>query len=155
MVDSAFSAMTALSDTFIGVYNIVIGLVLVMYFTIFEQDINDDQYPPAYRKLPIFYKEIKDRNLFSYKRYFAWTVFGVLAAIFIFVSSRFSLGSIESIGETGQPGDYGHQAEQFALCLTFISVMVLIMDIKMYTLFSSLFVILFLTIIGCIVFFLV
>ena len=56
IIDSAFSAMTALSDTFIGVYNIIIGLVLVLYFTIFEQDINDDQYPPAYDKLPVFYK---------------------------------------------------------------------------------------------------
>ena len=56
MTDSAFSALAAFSDSFIGIYNILIGLCLVVYYSIFEQDINDDQYPPAYCKLPIYYK---------------------------------------------------------------------------------------------------
>lgn len=111
MIDSAFSALAGLSDPFIAIYNIIIGLCLVVYYAIFEQDINDDQYPPAYRKLPIFYKEIKERDLFSYKRYIIWTLFSIVIAIFIFVSAKFSLGSINSIGENGQPGDFGHQAE--------------------------------------------
>ncbi len=56
MIDSAFSAFTGLSEPFIAVYNVVIGLVLVVYYAVFEQDINDDQYRPAYDLLPVFYK---------------------------------------------------------------------------------------------------
>lgn len=56
MIDSAFSALAGLSDSFIGVYNIIIGLCLVVYYSIFQQDINDDMYPPTYEKLPILYK---------------------------------------------------------------------------------------------------
>lgn len=35
MIDSAFSAASGLSELFITVYNIVIGLVLVVYYTVF------------------------------------------------------------------------------------------------------------------------
>ena len=56
MIDSAFSALPGLSEPFIAVYNIVIGLALVVYYSIFEQDINDDQYKPAWKHLPLFYK---------------------------------------------------------------------------------------------------
>ena len=68
MIDSAFSAYPGLSEPFIAVYNIVIGLVLVVYYSILEQDINDDHYEPAWKKLPLFYKETKKLDLFSYKR---------------------------------------------------------------------------------------
>lgn len=56
MIDSTFSAATGLSEPFITIYNIVIALVLVVYYTVFEQDINDDLFPPAWAKLPIFYQ---------------------------------------------------------------------------------------------------
>ena len=61
MADSVFSAFPALSEAFITVYNIVIGLILVVYYSIFEQDINDDQYKPAFASLPIFYREAKQQ----------------------------------------------------------------------------------------------
>lgn len=35
MVDSAFSAYPAISQPFIAVYNIIIGLALVVYYSIF------------------------------------------------------------------------------------------------------------------------
>ena len=70
MVESAFSAFPALSQPFITVYNILIGMVLVLYFSIFEQDINEDQYKPAHACLPAFYRESKQQDLFSYSRYF-------------------------------------------------------------------------------------
>ena len=35
MIDSAFSALAGLSDSFIGVYNVIIGLCLVVYYSIF------------------------------------------------------------------------------------------------------------------------
>ena len=56
MIDSVFSALPGLSQPFIAIYNIVIGLALVVYYSIFEQDINDDQYKPAWKHLPLFYK---------------------------------------------------------------------------------------------------
>lgn len=56
MIDSAFSAASGLSEPFITIYNVIIGLVLVVYFSVFEQDINDDLHKPAFSKLPIFYK---------------------------------------------------------------------------------------------------
>ena len=55
MIDSTFSAATGLSEPFITVYNVVIALVLVVHYAVFEQDINDDLCPEAYPKLPIFY----------------------------------------------------------------------------------------------------
>lgn len=56
IIDSAFSAGTGLSEPFITIYNIIIGLVLVVYYAVFEQDINDDLFPQCYDKLPTFYK---------------------------------------------------------------------------------------------------
>ena len=35
MIDSAFSALAGLSDPFIAIYNIIIGLCLVVYYAIF------------------------------------------------------------------------------------------------------------------------
>lgn len=56
MIDSAFSAAPGLSQPFITIYNIIIGLALVVYYAVFEQDINDDLHPKIYPKLPTFYK---------------------------------------------------------------------------------------------------
>ena len=93
MINSAFSAFPALSQSFIAVYNIIIGLALVVYYSIFEQDINDDQYKPAWKLLPTFYKETKDLDLLSYKRYILWTIFGCIIAVFIFCTTMYSVGS--------------------------------------------------------------
>lgn len=98
MVDSAFSALAGLSDSFIGIYNIIIGLCLVVYYSIFEQDINDDIIQEAYDFLPTLYKETHRRELFSYSRYALWTLTGILTAIFIFCSIEFSLGGNYSVG---------------------------------------------------------
>lgn len=45
ITQSGFSAFPGLSEPFMSIYNIIIGLVLVCYFAVFEQDINDDLYP--------------------------------------------------------------------------------------------------------------
>ena len=155
MTESAFSAFPGLSEPFITVYNIIIGLVLVLYYSIFEQDINDDQYRPAFASLPIFYKEVKKQDLFSYTRYLAWSIFGLVIAIFIYLVTRYSLGSTAIIGPDGTPGDFALFSEALAIEITIIVIVVLITDIKMYTWFSTFLVIGVLTIIGTIGFFLV
>jgi hypothetical protein len=35
MIDSAFSAFAGLSEPFIAIYNVIIGLVLINYFAVF------------------------------------------------------------------------------------------------------------------------
>ena len=153
MIDSAFSAASGLSQPFITIYNVIIGLVLVVYFSIFEQDINDDLYQPAFQKLPIFYKEVKEKDLFSFKRYILWTIFGIIISLLIYLSTRFGLGSIYSIDSHGHTGSFSHHCEVLAISLSIIVIMILISDIKMYTWFSTIIVIGILTIIVTIVFF--
>ena len=50
MIDSAFSGQPSFSELFISLYNAFIGMIILVYYSIFEQDINSDMYPPAYKK---------------------------------------------------------------------------------------------------------
>ena len=58
-------------------------MIILVYFSVFEQDINSDTYQPAYKKLPIFYQEFKKMDLFSYKRYLLWTIMGIILSLLI------------------------------------------------------------------------
>lgn len=155
MIDSVFSAQPGLSDPFIAIYNIIIGLSLVVYYSVFEQDINDDQYSPAWAKLPSFYKETKKSDLFSYRRYIIWTVFACIIAIVLFVITRFSMGSTSVMDSEGHTPDFGHQAQALSISLCLSVVYVIISDFKMYTYFLILIVIGLLTVVGTVGFFLI
>jgi len=62
-------------------YNLLIGMYLIGYYGVWEQDVNDDLYPDVWDKLPLLYKADKKRDLFSYQRYLIWTVMGVAIAV--------------------------------------------------------------------------
>lgn len=44
---------------------------------------NDDLYPDVWEKLPMLYRTDKTRDLFSYRRYFIWTIMGVAIAVML------------------------------------------------------------------------
>lgn len=155
MIQSAFSAFPGLSEPFMSIYNIIIGLVLVCYYAVFEQDINDDLYPEIYPSLPLFYKDTKERDLFSFKRYLTWTFFAIAISIFMYVNARYGLGSYYSIAENGRVGTFSDHTFVMSISLSFIIIMVLISDIKSHNWFSGLFVVVFITIIITIIFFIV
>ena len=56
LIDSAYSGYPAFSEVFISIYNAFIGIMLLLNYSILEQDINDDTYEQAYASMPIFYK---------------------------------------------------------------------------------------------------
>ena len=69
--------------------------------------------------------------------------------------TRFSVGCTEIIDGDGHPGDFTHSMSVQAISLCLGVVLVLLSDIKMYTYFSTIFVIIVLTILGTVGFFLV
>jgi hypothetical protein len=71
------------------------------------------------------------------------------------LNTKFGIGSFYSIDSRGHTGSYNHHSEALAISLSFIIIMVLISDIKMYTWFSTGLVIGFVTIIVTILFFIV
>jgi len=40
-------------------YNLLIGMFIIAYYGVWEQDINDDVYPDVWKKLPLLYKGSK------------------------------------------------------------------------------------------------
>jgi hypothetical protein len=40
-------------------YNMLIGLIIIGYYGVWDQDINDDVYPDVWHKLPNLYKRMK------------------------------------------------------------------------------------------------
>lgn len=56
-------------------------MYIIGYYGVWEQDVNDDLMPGIWYKLPLLYKNDKQRNLFSYRRYLIWTIMGVSISI--------------------------------------------------------------------------
>lgn len=71
----------------------------------------------------------------------------------MYVNVRFGLGSYYAIEENGRVGTFSDHATIMSYSLSFIIIMVLICDIKSYNWFSGLFVVVFITIIITLLFF--
>ena len=155
LIDSAFSGYPSFSEIFISIYNAFIGLMLLLYYSILEQDINSDTYTEAYDRLPVFYKEFKKMKLFSYKRYLIWTGLGIILSVFINFLINNSLGGTQLVDSDGHPADFKAEAEAGALGLSFAIIMVIIVDIYNFTCFTVFIVIMFLTVIACSVIFII
>ncbi len=59
LIKSQFSGYPAFSEFFISLYNLIIGMYIIGYYGVWEQDINDDLYPDVWEKLPLLYKSAK------------------------------------------------------------------------------------------------
>ncbi len=56
---SSYSGFPAFSEFYISMYNMLIGLIIIGYYGVWDQDINDDVYPDVWHKLPNLYKRMK------------------------------------------------------------------------------------------------
>lgn len=83
--------------------------------------------------------------LISVKRYIVWSIFAILISIFLYINTRYGLGTYYSIDSSGHTGGYHLNSQALSISLTIIVIMILISDIKMYTWFSTIIVILILT----------
>lgn len=131
---SAYSGFPAFSEFYITMYNLLIGMYLIGYYGIWEQDVNDDLYPDVWDKLPLLYKSDKQRDLFSYKRYFYWTVMGVAIAFVLEYWINIAVGFGEStVDGEGHPITYDNLYLIKSSSIVIITLLVVLMDIKTFT----------------------
>ena len=130
---SSYSGFPAFSEFYISMYNMLIGLIIVGYYGVWDQDVNDDIYPDVWHKLPNLYKRMKESDLFSYKRYIVWTVMGISIAVFLDFFVDLTLGSIDAtVSEEGYPVCYEGLYIAKSIILIFVTFSVIIMDIKSF-----------------------
>jgi phospholipid-translocating ATPase len=131
---SAYSGFPAFSEFFITMYNLVIGMYLIGYYGVWEQDINDDMYPDVWAKLPLLYKSDKERDLFSYKRYIIWTIMGIGIAVVLEYFVNISFAEVDSIeGLSGFPVTYDSLYLVKSASIIIITLLVVLIDLKTFT----------------------
>ena len=93
LTESAFSGTFNYTEPCYLLYNSFFGIVMIVYFGLYDQDANDDLEPALWKHLPEIYAQIKKKELFSYKRYFTWFGIGILMSLFIYFLLRLSVGA--------------------------------------------------------------
>jgi|688.fasta_scaffold181651_1 hypothetical protein len=102
----------------------------MVHFALYDQDINDDLEPLIYPFLPAIYKQYKERDLFSYTRYFTWFSSGIAISVFIYIVLRFSLSSEISIDSSGRVVDLLGFKISHGLVLVVVITLVVYMDTR-------------------------
>jgi hypothetical protein len=74
----------------------------LVYFGLYDQDANDDLEPALWKHLPEIYAQTKQKELFSYKRYFTWFGVGILMSLFIYFILRLSVGADMAVDADGR-----------------------------------------------------
>jgi len=96
--------------------------------------VNDDLYPDVWEKLPMLYRTDKTRDLFSYRRYFIWTVMGVAIAVMLEFFVNLAMGEADSTGGlNGFPISYDGLYLAKSISVVIITLLVVIMDLKTFT----------------------
>lgn len=112
----------------------MIGMYLIGYYGVWEQDINEDLYPDVWSKLPQLYKSDRTRDLFSYKRYIIWTIMGIAIAVILEYFINISFAEVNSAeGLHGYPITYDSLYLVKSLSVIIITLIVVILDLKTFT----------------------
>ena len=94
-------------------------------------------------------------NLFSYKRYILWSILALLLSVLIYFAFVLTVGSTFLINEFGFPADLNTLSSGMALALSAAVIFVILSDVNNYTIFSFWIIIVLLTFIVAIVFFII
>lgn len=130
LTESAFSGQFNYTQVCYVLYNAFFGICLMVHFALYDQDINDDLEPLIYPFLPAIYKQYKERDLFSYTRYFTWFSSGIAISVFIYIVLRFSLSSEISIDSSGRVVDLLGFKISHGLVLVVVITLVVYMDTR-------------------------
>lgn len=85
--------------------------------------------------LPEIYKETRKKELFSYKRYFIWSVNGVIVGSLLYYIVRLSLSSVEAANVSGHVSDANTLEIINGINLVGTVMLVSYMDMKVRTYF--------------------
>ena len=83
-------------------------------------------YSPASNYLPVMYRDYKKLQLFSYWRFFLWTILAIIYAVFIFFTSLYVLDSTTGTDNNGRIPDQFSLAVNLQLSLYFFVTAVIL-----------------------------
>jgi phospholipid-translocating ATPase len=134
LFDCAFSGSLIFTQLFYLLYNSFIGVVMLVNYGLFDQDVNDDLEPAIWNHLPRLYSETKRRELFSYWLYFIWSIGAIVLAAFIYYTIKFSLLE-DACSADGQPPDLLTARIANGVALNFVILILNYMDTESHTSF--------------------
>jgi phospholipid-translocating ATPase len=131
-----WSGANILATIYLAAYNSVLSVTMTIYYGVWEQDINSDMYPPVRPMMPLFYKEFKKMGLFSYSRYFLWSMASVVAGTFVFFTTIYGLSSLNSGDNSGRVPDRRAVSSNLSLSTFFIITLWIFFDVYNYTIWT-------------------
>lgn len=93
-------------------------------------------YTPAYPIMPYFYKEYKKIQLFSYFRYFLWSMGSIICSVWIYFTTVYGLGLDRPCDSAGRVGDMRSLSSNLSLSSFLAITIVAYLDMYNFTYFS-------------------
>jgi phospholipid-translocating ATPase len=135
LTESAFSGTFNYTEPCYLLYNSFFGIVMLVYFGLYDQDANDDLEPALWKHLPEIYAQTKKKELFSYRRYFTWFGIGILMSLFIYFILRLSVGADVAVDGDGHVEDLAGFKLLHGLALVLVVTLVNYIDTRTRTYF--------------------